>query len=71
MPIYEFKCNDCAEKFEALVSMGKEKQVSCLTCGSFKIQKCVSSFGIGGGNNRTSSSGKNCTTCSSNSCSTC
>ncbi|MGB6680445.1 MAG: FmdB family zinc ribbon protein [Candidatus Bathyarchaeia archaeon] len=71
MPIYEFVCNSCGEKFETIVSIGKEKEVSCIHCSSHSIQKCVSSFGIGGGSSLTSSSSGNCSSCSSTSCSTC
>lgn len=71
MPIYEFVCKKCGEHFEALVSIGKEKSVSCHECGSKDIQKLLSSFGIGGGSNRLSSSSEACTTCSTKTCNTC
>ncbi|UCC41347.1 MAG: zinc ribbon domain-containing protein [Candidatus Aminicenantes bacterium] len=71
MPIYEFTCNKCNNHFECLVSIGKEKDVSCSACGSNDIRKLFSSFGIGGGGNRISSSSSACTTCSATSCSTC
>ncbi|MEE9389715.1 MAG: zinc ribbon domain-containing protein [Candidatus Aminicenantaceae bacterium] len=71
MPIYEFTCNKCSNHFECLVSIGKEKDVSCSACGNKDIQKLFSSFGIGGGSDRLSSSSSSCTTCSATSCSTC
>ena len=71
MPIYEFICKKCRKHFESLVSMGGEKNVSCASCGSKDIEKLLSSFGIGGGGSRLSSSSEACTTCSTNTCSTC
>ncbi len=71
MPIYEFTCKKCEEHFECLVSIGKEKNVSCASCGSKDIQKVFSSFGIGGGGNRLNSSSAACTTCSATTCDTC
>jgi len=70
MPIYEFICRKCKKHFESLVSIGKEKSVSCTSCGSKDIQKIFSSFGIGGGN-RLSSSSAACNTCSATTCDTC
>ncbi len=71
MPIYEFSCKKCGKCFEALVSIGAEKNVACPECGSKDIQKLISCFGIGGGSSRISSSSSSCTTCSTSSCGTC
>ncbi|NIM96834.1 MAG: hypothetical protein GTO24_01740 [candidate division Zixibacteria bacterium] len=71
MPIYEFICKKCGKHFETLVSIGGEKSVSCISCGSHSIQKLVSSFGIGGGSSRLSASSDACTTCSTKTCDTC
>ncbi|NOR53876.1 MAG: hypothetical protein GQ536_07300, partial [Candidatus Aminicenantes bacterium] len=38
MPIYEFICTKCTKHFECLVSIGNEKSVSCVSCGSKDIQ---------------------------------
>ncbi|MCK4431122.1 MAG: zinc ribbon domain-containing protein [Candidatus Aminicenantes bacterium] len=70
MPIYEFTCKRCGKRFETLVSIGAEKKVSCLECGSKDVQKLFSSFGIGGGSSRISSS-NSCPTCTTTTCSTC
>jgi putative FmdB family regulatory protein len=71
MPIYEFSCNACGDCFEALTSIGGEKNVVCGECGSKEIQKLFSSFGIGGGSSRVKSSSKSCDSCSATSCDTC
>lgn len=33
MPIYEFKCDDCAEVFEELVGLNDETPPQCPKCG--------------------------------------
>jgi len=70
MPLYEFKCQACGRRFEALVRIGQEQSVRCAGCGG-AVRKLISGFGIGGGANRIKSSGRGCSTCSSSSCSTC
>jgi putative FmdB family regulatory protein len=49
MPIYEYRCQACDHRFEALV-MGAQKPV-CPECGSPKLEKQFSTFGLGGGAN--------------------
>lgn len=71
MPLYEFKCQGCGCRFEALVRIGGENGVRCLGCGGRDVRKLISAFGIGGGASRLKSSGSGCATCSSSSCSTC
>ena len=45
MPIYEYKCSKCSAVFEALVR-GDEKP-ACPECGSKRLKKLVSVFGVG------------------------
>ncbi len=71
MPIYEFLCKKCGERFEALVSLGGEKNVSCNACGNKGLEKLISSFGIGGSSNKLKGSASGCDTCSATSCETC
>jgi putative FmdB family regulatory protein len=71
MPLYEFSCKKCGQRFESLVTVGKEKDVVCAKCGSADVEKMVSCFGIGGGSSRLKASSSSCTTCSTGSCSTC
>ena len=42
MPIYEYVCNKCEQKFEALVHGGE--QVLCPSCKSPNISKQFSTF---------------------------
>jgi putative FmdB family regulatory protein len=46
MPIYEYRCLECGEKFEELVrSMNNHKpEVKCPECGGRKVEKLLSSF---------------------------
>ncbi|MGD9345662.1 MAG: zinc ribbon domain-containing protein [Candidatus Aminicenantes bacterium] len=70
MPIYEFSCKACGASFETLTSIGGEKDIVCMECGSKDVQKLISSFGIGGGSSRVKTS-SSCNTCSATSCDTC
>lgn len=71
MPIYEFICHNCQKKFEVLVSLNSTVKITCPDCGSDRVKRVVSSFGIGGGGSRIKSGSGSCSSCSSQSCSTC
>ena len=43
MPIYEYTCKKCSEKFEVL-TFGNGKEVSCPKCESKYIKKSFSTF---------------------------
>ena len=45
MPIYEYACQDCGHRFEALVFGGKTPD--CPECESHKLEKLLSTFGVG------------------------
>ncbi|MEQ9620112.1 MAG: zinc ribbon domain-containing protein [Deltaproteobacteria bacterium] len=45
MPIFEYTCLDCDEKFETLVLNPKD-DISCFSCKSKNIEKQFSPFGI-------------------------
>lgn len=47
MPIYEYQCQECGEEFEKLIrSASSQPEVECPQCGSGKIRKILSAFGI-------------------------
>ncbi len=46
MPVYEYQCGKCDEKFEQLVRTGREK-AACPRCRGRKLKKLFSIFGIG------------------------
>lgn len=69
MPIFEYRCKACGEDFEKLVR-GEEK-VECPRCGSRKLSKLFSVFGVKSGDKFTPSSGSACSSCSASSCDGC
>lgn len=45
MPIYEYRCRACAEKFELLVASERQsREQRCPNCGSADIEKLFSVF---------------------------
>ncbi len=73
MPIYEYICDSCSDKFEELV-LDQNAEITCPECGSSRVSKCLSVFAhrMGSANASSSSSGpSSCSTCSSSSCSGC
>lgn len=50
MPIYEYKCRECGDKFEKLIrSSASEKDVRCPKCESPVVERQVSVCGFLGG----------------------
>ena len=43
MPIYEFECGSCGERFESLVAAGTEA-AACPACGTAGAERRMSSF---------------------------
>ncbi|MEW6522045.1 MAG: zinc ribbon domain-containing protein [Bacillota bacterium] len=68
MPIWEFRCAECAHKFEVLVISSKRDELTCPRCGSFALKKLLSAFAFRGSSG---SSPKDCGSCSGKNCSTC
>lgn len=60
MPIYEYECRDCGERFERLTT-ARERNASaaCPQCGSENTERVVSGFAVG----RPSKPATGCTTC--------
>ncbi len=44
MPIYEYQCKDCGEKFEKLVFLSHPETVYCPKCESENTEKKISAF---------------------------
>ena len=45
MPIYEYRCKKCGEKFEKLVRFGTStSEIECPECGGRKVEKLISAF---------------------------
>ncbi len=50
MPIYEYRCPQCGEKFEKFIrSVNAPQEVVCPRCGNTEVEKTVSLFGLTGG----------------------
>ena len=50
MPIYEYRCESCAGKFEVLTRFAERDSAQvCPTCESTKTRVLVSSFAVAGG----------------------
>ncbi len=44
MPIYEFTCIDCGERFSEIRRMGEDRGVPCPACKSVNTKKMISTF---------------------------
>lgn len=55
MPVYEFQCEDCGERFSELRKIGDFVPGKCGRCGSSKVRKVMSGFSSAG-----SSTGPSC-----------
>jgi putative FmdB family regulatory protein len=63
MPIYEYRCPDCGEKFDKLVRLGSDAAVRCPRCGGESPQRQISLFAhTGGGGDSPSYASASCTT---------
>jgi putative FmdB family regulatory protein len=72
MPLFEFLCNACGDRFETLV-LGSS-QPSCPRCNATDLAKQLSAFAFRSGTGAGSSSGgagSRCSGCAGGSCSTC
>ena len=60
MPIYEYTCSGCGQRFEKLVRRFAEA-VSCPSCASASVDKQLSVFAVGAsGSTSSASSGSAC-----------
>lgn len=57
MPIFEFKCDECAHEFEQIVFASETDQVKCPACDSSRITKALSVFCSSAGNSSFSGMG--------------
>jgi putative FmdB family regulatory protein len=47
MPFYEYRCEKCQAEFEALVKTMDAPAPKCRQCGSGRVVKKLSVFGVG------------------------
>lgn len=71
MPIYEFVCGRCEQKFEKIVFSHSAKP-ECPQCESGDVEKIPSVFAFSSGGRMVgSSAGSSCDTCKSHNCAEC
>lgn len=53
MPIYEYQCLDCGERFEVLQRMGQGSEgLACPECGKERVTKQFSTFASASGSSQ-------------------
>lgn len=68
MPIYEYQCTRCGEKFEVRQAIGQDgSNLSCPKCNAGKPKRVFSSF-FSSSSSETEPSEVSCPTCSSGVC---
>ena len=61
MPIYEYECVSCGERFELRRGMtDKDDEIVCLRCGTKKPRRIFSAFGTGASESTAGSSSGSC-----------
>ncbi|HEY70063.1 MAG TPA: zinc ribbon domain-containing protein [Anaerolineae bacterium] len=72
MPIYEYECQDCQQRFEALRRMtDADAAIACEHCGSGNTKRALSVFFAQSGGKVIAGSNGNCSSCTGGTCSTC
>ena len=73
MPIYEYKCLDCGNKFDAIRLMkDADAPIDCQVCKSINTSRSISLFfAQSGGRIIASEVNRGCSSCSGGSCSSC
>jgi len=46
MPIYEYRCAECGERFENLVPRHDAEPPSCIGCGGKRVERVPSTFAV-------------------------
>jgi len=46
MPIYEYECKKCRQRFEHLLKTSSDAPSACPKCGGKKIEKVFSGFSV-------------------------
>ncbi|MCF7885135.1 MAG: zinc ribbon domain-containing protein [Candidatus Marinimicrobia bacterium] len=61
MPIYEYKCSRCGEKFEELIAFSKlnDNNPKCPKCDSKEVERQISTPSIGNSKNSCGTSNSN------------
>ena len=46
MPLYEYECSDCGERFEVIQKFSDKPVKTCRKCGGKKVERLISSSAI-------------------------
>jgi putative FmdB family regulatory protein len=61
MPVYEYQCDECGQKFDLFLrSVKRESTPVCPHCGSEQVHKAISLFGVGNQGSVSASGGVSC-----------
>lgn len=72
MPIYEYLCKDCEERFDALRPIAKaDAPIACVKCGGADTSRAISVFFARSEGRVVAGSNGGCASCSSSSCASC
>ena len=75
MPIYEYRCADCEQKFEKRRRMSQaDDEIACPDCGSLHTSRGLSMFAAfskGNGGSHAVAGGGGCQSCASGNCGSC
>lgn len=72
MPIYEFRCTKCGNKFDKLCQLNESgENISCPKCHAPKPTRVMSGFSANIPGNLQGSRGDSCSGCTSRNCDAC
>ena len=61
MPLYEYRCRSCGERFEILQRMGEDgSRLACPRCGEPRPERVLSTFASTGGTREAAASAGGC-----------
>jgi len=61
VPLYEYRCQNCGQKFEKLVRISsRDQEVTCPSCGSCRSQRAISLFATSSGSTAGSGMASTC-----------
>jgi putative FmdB family regulatory protein len=72
MPIYEYVCLDCGQRFELIRAMkDADASIACKQCESLHTSRMLSLFNAQSGGRIVAGGNTSCASCSSGACATC
>jgi len=72
MPIYEYICRDCQNRFEIIRPMkDADAPIACAECESENVSRCITVFFAQSGGKVVAGTGGGCAGCAGGSCASC